>query len=130
MSSPYAFVLYADGGCNNLTRKNGYASYAVFQGEEKIAHQERKTYTELETSQEAEYRALLDAMQWMRENAQGKYCRILSDSQLIVMQVNGEWACRSENLRGYYCEAVELFNELKIKLSWTPRAEIVKILGH
>lgn len=45
-----------------------------------------------------------------------------SDAQLIVMQINGTWACRAENLRPYLEEVWEMADEFKsFQIEWVPR---------
>jgi ribonuclease HI len=55
----------------------------------------------------------------------------LTDSQLVVKQVNGEWGCRDEalsELHGRTVEHLKMFKQWSVK--WQPREQIVKVLGH
>lgn len=45
-----------------------------------------------------------------------------ADAQLIVMQINGTWACRAKNLRPYLEEVLEMADEFaSFKIEWVPR---------
>lgn len=47
---------------------------------------------------------------------------VRSDSQLIVNQLTGEWACRDENLKAYRAEAlVEAANFDRVEYVWVRR---------
>lgn len=128
----FAFVLFCDGGCNNHTHANGYGSYAVLKRGEEVARQTRREYAEVETSQEAEYQALLDALRWIASYYQPSVnYRVWSDSRLVVNQASGYWRCQAANLWDYYVKVDNLLREMpNVKIAWTPRGEIVKVLGH
>lgn len=116
--------LHCDGGCNNHTHSGGYGSFKA--GD----HLERLTHPTAKTSNEAEYLTLLAALRWLGANASGERWVILSDSQLVVNQVAGFWQARA-HLKPLCAEAKRLYFGLEnVRLQWTPRAEIAKVLGH
>lgn len=129
----YANVLYCDGGCNNQTHTGGYGSYAILEAGQEIQRQTRRAYRDVTTSQEAEYQALYDALHWLFSTSYraDKWYQVWTDSQLVVKQTRGEWGCKAENLIPHLERVSWLLEHMPtVKISWTPRAEIVKRLGH
>jgi len=128
----FTCILYCDGGCNNHTHRGGYGSFAAVQQGSLIYHQARREYAEVETSQEAEYQALLDTLTWLQPRYDPYvWYRIWTDSRLLVNQTCSYWQCHAPNLFDYLEQAQTYLREMPtVKLAWTPRAEIVKILGH
>ena len=59
------------------------------------------------TNNEAEYEALLEGMSIVQKLG-GKIANMLSDSRLIVGQVNGELEARDERLQGYLSQVRHL----------------------
>lgn len=90
------------------------------------------------TNNQAEYGTLIEglkaAIAFAREN--GKPLAtvgidVLTDSKLVVEQVNGRWKVKNEGLKPLQKEARSLLQQFgKARLTWHPRAESVKILGH
>ncbi|MDO8513165.1 MAG: ribonuclease HI family protein [bacterium] len=61
------------------------------------------------TNNQAEYRALIEALEWVsenRENEEEVECRL--DSELVVKQLNGEYRLKNEGLRPLYQRVVDL----------------------
>ena len=82
------------------------------------------------TNNEAEYYALLKALELIAEKATGKSlgnigeALVRSDSKLVVNQVNGEWRVEDERLMELSSQARELIEKLgSIRLEWVPREE-------
>ena len=79
-------------------------------------------YSEPVTNNVGEYKALIFALE--RAKMLGaKQVEILTDSQLVVNQVNGVWACRAKHLLPFMIKARELAQELQAIISWIPREE-------
>lgn len=78
------------------------------------------------TSNEAEYEALLALLRLALTHDMA-HLTLCGDSQLVVKQVLGEWACQSVSLRPLSIEARRLMRELlargTVKLSWIPREQ-------
>jgi ribonuclease HI len=56
---------------------------------------------------------------------------VLSDSKLVVEQVNGRWKVRHAPLMPFRDEAQSLLARFAgWQLSWQPRIESVRLLGH
>ena len=82
------------------------------------------------TNNEAEYYALLKALELIAEKATGKgpgkigEALVRSDSKLVVNQVNGEWRVEDEKLIELSEKARDLIKDLSsIRLEWVPRDE-------
>lgn len=74
------------------------------------------------TNNVAEYRAVLGALKWLSENRGDDSACVMTDSKLVVEQVNGRWACNSEKLRPYRDECRELLRGMSnVMLLWIPR---------
>jgi ribonuclease HI len=53
------------------------------------------------TNNQAEYKALLRGLQYLKE-AKAVSVEIYGDSELVIKQLNGQYECRSDILRSYY----------------------------
>jgi ribonuclease HI len=80
------------------------------------------------TNNEAEYYALLKALELLMKKAGGEAvgnigeALIRSDSQLIVNQVNGQWRVEDERLLELSDQAREMIEKLgSVRLEWVPR---------
>lgn len=75
------------------------------------------------TNNEAEYAAVLMALRGIKGVTE-----ILSDSQLVVNQLNRKWHIREDRLREY---AMEIWRYKGVKFTWIPRKENLagKLLG-
>jgi ribonuclease HI len=73
------------------------------------------------TSNEAEYTAVHVAL----EAAKTKDIEILSDSKLVVNQLNREWHIKDDRMRELFDKVQALIRErgLKVKFTWVPREE-------
>ncbi len=71
------------------------------------------------TNNEAEYDGIIRALEFMIENHPKEKITIKGDSKLVVMQVQGRWKCKAENLK-------PLMEEAKSLLKLLPRGTTVK----
>ncbi|OLD11703.1 MAG: hypothetical protein AUI50_02170 [Crenarchaeota archaeon 13_1_40CM_2_52_14] len=129
-------VFYIDGQSqgneqNSLPRKAKIAiayaeSYPVDPGKFRIYWQPIGD----RTNNEAEYYALLKALELIAEKVEGKVpgsiggALVRSDSKLVVNQVNGEWRVEDERLLELSSQARAVIEKLgSIRLEWVPREE-------
>jgi ribonuclease HI len=82
----------------------------------------REAYRHAVTNNVGEYRAVIWAL------TKAKICRwkdveILTDSQLVVEQVNGAWMCRKAHLKPLLQQVRELLGQTVATLRWVPREE-------
>lgn len=73
------------------------------------------------TSNEAEYTVVHKAL----EAAGTKEIEILSDSKLVVNQLNREWHIKDERMRELFDRIHKLIRErvLKVEFKWVPRKD-------
>ena len=91
-----------------------------------VGYSECRPFFTPKTNNEAEYRAVLFALERL---VNVYYLEILSDSQLVVNQLNREWHIRNDNLRQL---AQKIWNNIatrkakhgcKITFTWIPREQ-------
>ncbi len=75
------------------------------------------------TNNVAEYRAVLEALTYLRENfpENRELVRFFLDSQLVVNQLSGLWKIKDNTLRELVFRVHELENGLAINYSYVPR---------
>ena len=73
------------------------------------------------TNNEAEYLAVYDAL----SKVEDKEVEILSDSKLVVNQLNREWHIKHNTMRELFDKIQNLINEkgLKVRFVWIERAK-------
>lgn len=119
-------ILHFDGG-----KRSSGAAYGSFRvGNLPI---ERRTFGSGYTSNQAEYKTLLDALEWLRRYAEPAVHRLVvyGDSQVVIRQLSGEITCRNTALQPLYAGAKDYLREYHhVQLRWVPRKDIVEIFGH
>jgi len=104
-----AIVAHIDGGARG---NPGPAGYGVH-----IADAQGRTLAELseylghQTNNFAEYSGLLAALEWALDHGH-KAVKVVSDSELLVKQIRGEYKVKSESLQDIYQEAKSLIRKL------------------
>lgn len=82
----------------------------------------KKTFGEFignTTNNEAEYRALITALQKLIELSGGENLEKIdcyADSELMVKQLKGEYKVKDSNLRGLFMEVLKLKAEIKVPI--------------
>jgi len=132
-SAPRTFEIVWDGGSLGNPGK-GYGSYEVTSNGEVLRHQ-REEYGNNVTNNEAEYRTLIEALEWLQgylgEDIAQATVIINGDSQLVINQVTGKWKIKAEQLRPFAERIRELLKPYRTwSLTWHARANSVKRLGH
>lgn len=125
-----------DGGSLGNPGK-GYGSFAItgpggYAAKEKLVYGD---YSERVTNNEAEYLTLIAALDRLAgdlgEQARQSRVSVRGDSQLVISQLRGAWKVRKEELKPLHYRASTLLDRFgRFELTWHPRAESVKILGH
>jgi ribonuclease HI len=112
-------ILYIDGAARGNPGKAGIGVVLRDKGSNVI--EEIGKYIGETTNNVAEYRALLEGLK--KAIAKGaKGVEILSDSELLVRQIQGEYRVRAESLLPLYKEAMEMLNSLRHwKIAHIPR---------
>jgi ribonuclease HI len=128
--------LIFDGGSRGNPGQ-GYGSY-VYKGVVSQLDPIQIVYPGRTTNNEAEYmtlnNGLADALAALREQGHDpSQLRIVvkSDSKLVVEQVCGRWKIKKAELRPHIQRAQQLLGQFRSwDLSWHPRSESVRVLGH
>lgn len=104
--SCYAFIVKADG--DTL-----YSDYGIA-GE---------PFSEDSTNNVAEYTALIKALQWLLANNFGpSRVEVMSDSQLIVNQLTGDYKVKAKRIISLYKQVLILMGKFQdIRIKWIPR---------
>lgn len=90
------------------------------------------------TNNQAEYGTLIEglktAIEYLQDHGYSPSIAsidIHTDSKLVVEQVNGRWKVRHDGLKPLCAEARSLLNKFgRATLTWHPRKESVRVLGH
>ncbi|NLI73249.1 MAG: ribonuclease HI family protein [Euryarchaeota archaeon] len=102
-------TIYTDGG----SRGNpGPAAYAIVVTKNDDIIKEYARYIGSTTNNVAEYQGAIAALK-EAENMDADEVEIVSDSQLMVRQINGQYACRSPNLQPHLEEIRKLSKKFK-----------------
>ncbi len=113
-------MIMTDGGA---TSNPGRAAAAYIVKDEKegliCLHSE---YIGNATNNVAEYMAVIMALNYVKRNFKGEYT-LLSDSKLVVEQLNGNYTVKATNLQPLWKKAKKLVEEMKVKVKWIPREE-------
>ncbi|HEU5423211.1 MAG TPA: ribonuclease HI family protein [Nitrolancea sp.] len=115
----------------------GYGSFLL---EDRAGFHEitRLEYGDAITNNQAEYRTLIAALEQALAHAGRRgwapaalSLTVRSDSQLVIEQVLGRWKIRHPGLQPLASEARRLIAHFgRADLTWQPRAQTVKVLGH
>ncbi len=128
-------IVFDGGSLGNPGR--GYGSYQIAVGDAppRIV---RLKFGERITNNEAEYLALINALEDAVETVTGKgldaraaNVEVFGDSQLVLKQVGGEWKARLPHLQALRDRARGLVDRFgAVALTWHPRINSVRVLGH
>lgn len=129
-------TLIFDGGSLGNPGK-GYGSFMLSDrhGFEEI---KRLDFGDDITNNQAEYRtfiagiaAALNHVTEQRRPPESQSICVKTDSKLVVEQVNGRWKVKHPALQPLCTRAKELLARFgRTQVTWQPRAETVKVLGH
>ena len=128
-------IVFDGGSLGNPGR--GYGSYQITIGESE-PRIVRLEFGARITNNEAEYLALIHALEdaaatLKSQNVDPKAANVevLGDSQLVLKQTSGEWGARLPHLQALRDRARGLVNTFgSVALTWHPRINSVRVLGH
>jgi ribonuclease HI len=100
---------HCDGGSRGNPGPSGYGA-VVEDGQSRVLA-ELSEYVGIQTNNFAEYSGLLAVLRWAVEN-DAKHVRVISDSELMVKQMQGKYAVKSPILKPLYEEARKLSRRL------------------
>lgn len=80
------------------------------------------------TNNIAEYRALMNGLQWLIDNDMtGEPVAVFGDSNLVIQQMSGNWGAKGGRYYPYYVQAKELRKKFSdISFTWIPREQNVE----
>jgi ribonuclease HI len=120
------YLVISDGG-----KKEGmtYGSFKVIDTKGLTKAHEQFTIG-LGTNNQSEYIALLNALKWCLENGIRSIVAV-TDSRLVVKQVNGDWRCNNKNMKNL-CSKVKNYSRKfnSFELHFVPGKYIKQKLGH
>ena len=93
---------FCDGGSRGNPGPAGYG--VLIQGEDGAALAELSDFIGIRTNNVAEYSGLLAALEWALAN-NARELRVVSDSELMVKQIKGQYSVKSPDLKPLYEEA-------------------------
>jgi ribonuclease HI len=108
-SSQDAIVAHVDGGARGNPGPSGYGAFITDAKGARLA--ELSEYLGHQTNNFAEYSGLVAALEWALAHGH-KAVKIVSDSELLVKQIKGEYKVKSESLLDIYQEAKALIRKL------------------
>jgi probable phosphoglycerate mutase len=100
---------HCDGGSRGNPGPSGYG--AVVEDAKGRVLAELSEFVGIQTNNFAEYSGLLAVLKWATENG-AKHVRVISDSELMVKQMQGKYAVKSPILKPLYEEARKLSRRL------------------
>jgi ribonuclease HI len=113
-------VAHCDGGSRGNPGHSGYG--AVIEDGKGAVRAELSEYLGIQTNNFAEYSGLLAVLRWAIENG-AKRLRVVSDSELMVRQMQGRYKVASPTLKPLFEEARKLSRKLEgFELTHTLRA--------
>lgn len=101
-SQPHAITAFCDGGARGNPGPSGYGVYIQGENGEKLA--ELSQFLGIRTNNFAEYSGLLAALEFALRYDH-PHLRVVSDSELMVKQIKGQYKVKSPDLRPLYEEA-------------------------
>jgi ribonuclease HI len=131
------YTIIFDGGSHGNPGL-GYGSYALIRNQDGRLRKKRLRFGDQVTSNQAEYQALIAALEDLIDtivkagrSPTGFSVEIKGDSQLVMHQIKGTWKTKSLNLMPLRDKVEELLAQMgSVKLTWQPRDKSEKILGH
>jgi probable phosphoglycerate mutase len=111
---------HCDGGARGNPGPAGYG--ALLQDEAGLVLAELSEFLGIRTNNYAEYSGLLGSLQWALDHGQRRL-RVISDSELMVKQIQGKYKVNSPDLR-------PLWEEARRRIAQLDRFEIAHALRH
>lgn len=111
-------TIRTDGGANPNPGRAGSAFTIEKNGKIICAHCE---YSIFMTNNEAEYTALLMAVEYAKTHFEKALIEVISDSELLVKQMNGEYKIKSSKLIQIKSKIDELSKGMKMEFKWNGR---------
>lgn len=111
--------IYTDGGARGNPGPAG-AGYVISINNKEL-HRGNK-YLGIKTNNQAEYLALIEAVNWLLENRKNMdiaKVNFFLDSELVVRQVRGEYKVKNEGLKSLHKEVISKLSKFSVSYSIT-----------
>lgn len=124
---PESVVVHFDGACDP-PRGGGVATYGYVVEGVGLYHEDSglavRPFSPHATNNVAEYIAAIRALEWLARHGFLGEVTLFGDSQLVVRQMQGEYAVRAAHLKAYHELLTRLAHRFrKAEFRWIPRAE-------
>ena len=114
-----SYIVYTDGASRGNPGKSGIG-VVIKDSSQKTIHQIKRYYPRL-TNNQAEYQALILALEFICEN-NIKKASFFTDSQLLSNQINGNWKVKHPEIIKLNKDALKLTSKLQeFSISYIPR---------
>lgn len=125
--APGPVEVYFDGACEPA-RGGGIATYGFTVHGAGFHHEDHglavPPFHDRATNNVAEYVAAICALEWLVRAGHAGEVVLHGDSQLVVRQMNGEYAVRAEHLKPYHERLRQLAARFRrVEIRWVPREE-------
>jgi len=111
-------IIYTDGGARGNPGPAAIGVYVVDSDGKEILRKSKQIGEA--TNNIAEYRAVIEALEWIRENAEGQSAswriQFYLDSSLVVNQLNGIFKVKQSHLRDLLLQVRKLEQEIRCKI--------------
>jgi ribonuclease HI len=116
------FKLFVDGASRN---NPGLAGVGVYLVKDDVPVEQQGFYIGVKTNNQAEYLALILGLLLFQRHAIGPndMLLIISDSELMVKQLNGEYRVKNQDLRQLFDIVKKLLSKLHYNVAHAPREE-------
>ncbi|PTD94092.1 ribonuclease H [archaeon SCG-AAA382B04] len=117
--------LYFDGACEPKN-PGGHGTYGFVVKEDDKIVKEGSDYLgkgDGITNNVAEYTALIEGLKYLRDNCSDSKIKVYGDSQLVIRQMTGQYAVRSERIKPLWKEAKDIAKEMNTFYQWVPREQ-------
>ena len=111
--------IFTDGGARGNPGPAGFG-LVVYDASKNTIHQD-SVFIGTKTNNEAEYSALLNAIEWVKNNHSSHQITKInfhSDSQLLVRQMQGLYKVKAQNLRPFHQKCLDLLTEMDLPYSF------------
>ncbi|HPJ16626.1 MAG TPA: ribonuclease HI family protein [Candidatus Woesebacteria bacterium] len=110
--------IYTDGGSRGNPGISGFGLVVIDEANQ-IVYQQSQSLG-IKTNNEAEYAGALSAISWLVAN-QSRFtsAQFISDSQLMICQINGQYKVKAANLIPLYQQLISLISQVKIPLTFS-----------
>lgn len=113
-------IIYFDGGFDRETNSAGIGIVIYYEkGKDKYRFRSNAKLFELQSSSEAEYAALYNAVKTLQQLEITRMpCVFNGDAQGVIKQLQGEWPCYEEGLNNWLDRVEELIEAMGLKPSY------------